>query len=119
MIVHEHGLWGDDKASAFADSDAFCLCSATENFGNAPAEAAALGLPVVVSDQCGVAEFLDAGAHRVVPYGDNAVLETALSDVLRPEIRTAAEAAAPALRSRLSWPAIAEQQAAIYQRLAS
>jgi glycosyltransferase involved in cell wall biosynthesis len=118
MIVHERGLWGGEKASAFADSDAFCLCSATENFGNAPAEAAALGLPVVVSDQCGVAEFLDPGPHRVVPYDDRAALESALGDVMRPESRAAAKAAAPALRSRLSWPAIAEQQAAIYERIA-
>jgi glycosyltransferase involved in cell wall biosynthesis len=118
MIVHEHGLWGGDKASALADSDVFCLCSATENFGNAPAEAAALGLPVVVSDRCGVAEYLDAGAHRVVAYGEMASLERALESLLRPGAPAAADAAASALRSRLSWPAIAEQQAAIYERIA-
>jgi glycosyltransferase involved in cell wall biosynthesis len=118
VVIEPNGLWGAEKGLALADSDAFCLCSATENFGNAPAEAAAVGMPVVVSDRCGVAEFLNSGVHRVVPYGEMAPLEAALGSVLRPEAREAARAVAPVLRKRLSWPAIAEQQAAIYERLA-
>jgi glycosyltransferase involved in cell wall biosynthesis len=117
VVIEPNGLWGAEKGLALADSDAFCLCSATENFGNAPAEAAAVGIPVVVSDRCGVAEFLHGGVHRVVPYGEMAPLETALGSVLRPEVREAAQEVAATLRKRLSWPAIAEQQVAIYERL--
>jgi glycosyltransferase involved in cell wall biosynthesis len=117
VIVDARGLWGAEKGEAFADSDAFCLSSATENFGNAPAEAAALGLPVVVSDRCGVAEFLDGEAHRVVPFGDMATLETAIDSLLQPGSRAAAREASAALRSRLSWPEIAREQVAIYRRL--
>jgi glycosyltransferase involved in cell wall biosynthesis len=118
VVVEPNGLWGAEKGFALADCDAFCLSSATENFGNAPAEAAAVGIPVVVSDRCGVAEFLDDRVHRVVPFGEMAPLEAAIGSVLSPGAGEAAREAASDLRRRLSWPAIAEQQVAIYERLA-
>ena len=59
LHVDVRGLWDREKFEAFAEADCFALPSQTENFGNAAAEAAAVGLPVVVSDACGVAEFLD------------------------------------------------------------
>jgi glycosyltransferase involved in cell wall biosynthesis len=118
VVIEPNGLWGAEKALALADSDAFCLCSATENFGNAPAEAAAVGIPVVVSDRCGVAEFLDGEAHRVVPFGDMASLEAAIDSLLTPGSRKAAREASESIRSRLSWPAIAREQVEIYEGVA-
>src|SRR5262249_36595766 len=46
----------DELPSMYVDADAVVLASAHENFGMVAAEAAALGVPVVVSDRCGVAE---------------------------------------------------------------
>ena len=56
--------------AAFADANVFALPSMSENFGNAAAEAAALGVPVLVSDQCGVAVASPAETTRIVPVGD-------------------------------------------------
>lgn len=110
------GLWGRAKAEALADADCLCLPSATENFGNVAAEAACLGIPSVVSNMCGVAEHLDPAASRVVPYGDVRTLTSALHSVLaEPSVREAARSAAPSLRERLDWDAIAVKQVAIYQ----
>jgi glycosyltransferase involved in cell wall biosynthesis len=117
VVVVPHGLWGRDKRSVFADADAFCLPSATENFGNAPAEAAALGIPAVVSDRCGVAELLPLEAHTVVPFGDVVALRAAIETALKPDRRKAAKRAAPAIRERLSWGSVATEQAAIYERV--
>jgi glycosyltransferase involved in cell wall biosynthesis len=111
------GLWGTAKFEALADADCFCLASATENFGVAPAEAACLGLPVVVSDQCGVAEWLDPQASRVVPYGDAAALSTALRDLLDPKAKGAAQAAAVQLKETLDWGRLARRQVEIYQEV--
>ncbi len=56
-------------------SRVFVLASATENFGNSAAEAIALGTPVVVTDQCGVATLVqETGFGEVVPVQTDAVV---------------------------------------------
>ena len=116
-FIDPDGRWGPGRAVVLADADAFCLPSLTENFGNAAAEAATLGIPVVVSDRCGVVDSLAADAHRVVPVGDVPALRDALAWALRPDAKARAEAAAADVRARLSWPAVADRQVAIYQRV--
>lgn len=60
-------LQGDQKNAALAASDLFVLCSYGENFGIAIAEAAAAGLPVIISNKVNIwREFDDAGAGLVV-----------------------------------------------------
>lgn len=115
--VDPRGRWGDERQAVFADADAFCLPSETENFGNAPAEAAALGMPVVVSDRCGVAEYLSPEAHRVVPWADVDALRAGLEWALRPGARAAAVEVAGDLRERFAWARVAEEQDTIYRRL--
>ncbi|HEV2033406.1 MAG TPA: glycosyltransferase [Candidatus Dormibacteraeota bacterium] len=118
LAVLPQGLWGSDRAQAFADADAFCLPSATENFGNAALEAAAVGMPVVISDACGAIEWLEPQGTRVVPYADVDLLAEALRDVLEnANVRRAAEAAAPRIRAALSWHAVATRQHEIYEEL--
>jgi glycosyltransferase involved in cell wall biosynthesis len=113
--VMPHGLWGGDKAAAFADADAFCLPSSTENFGNAAAEAAISGLPVVVSDQCGVAEWLPEGASWTVEVGDVAGLRRALAESLDPRVSVLAHDNAASLADSLSWGRLARDQESIYR----
>lgn len=108
------GLWGAERAQAFCDADLFCLYSQAENFGAAALEAAAAGVAVVVSDQCGAAEWLGAGSV-VVPIGR----DDALRDTLRrlttdgAERRRVAEAGRLAAAA-LTWDAVAARQARIY-----
>jgi glycosyltransferase involved in cell wall biosynthesis len=60
-------LQGDQKLAALASSDLFVLCSYGENFGIAIAEAAAAGLPVVISNKVNIwREFNEARAGLVV-----------------------------------------------------
>ena len=83
LRVDARGLWERAKFEAFAEADCFALPSQTENFGNAAAEAAAVGLPVVVSDACGVAEILDPSAHRVIGVGAVDALTAAVVELIR------------------------------------
>jgi glycosyltransferase involved in cell wall biosynthesis len=118
LVILPDGLWGRDRAQAFADADVFCLPSETENFGNAALEAAAAGVPVVISDACGAADWLKPTASRIVPYGNIEALGRALREVLDdPEARRASEAAAPRLRDDLSWDAVAHMQHRIYEEV--
>ena len=116
LVVIPRGMWGEEKAQAFADADLFCLPSANENFGNAAAEAAACGLPVVLSDQCGAAEWLDPRATLVVPYAAPRALARALElALLKGSLTAPAREAAAGLARSLSWQELARRQLAIYR----
>jgi glycosyltransferase involved in cell wall biosynthesis len=118
LAILPEGLWGRERAQAFADADAFCLSSATENFGNAALEAAAVGMPVVISDACGAAEWLEPQGTRVVPYADVELLAQAIREVIvDPRPRAAAERSAPRLRQTLAWDFVAQLQLEIYQEI--
>jgi glycosyltransferase involved in cell wall biosynthesis len=89
----------------------------TESFGLAPAEAAVCGTATIVSDRCGVAEWLGDGVE-VVPYGDVTRLSATIERLLRdPEQRRAlAERGRIAARA-LIWDVIARQQIDLYERV--
>jgi glycosyltransferase involved in cell wall biosynthesis len=118
LIVETGWRGGRRKAQAFAEADCFCLPSASENFGTAALEAAAVGLPVALTDCCGGSEWLDPKASRVVPYADPDALAVALQEVLEgEEARKAAARAAPRLRRELDWNALAVRQVDIYDEI--
>lgn len=108
------GLWGEDRRMAMADADLCVLWSASENFGTVPLEAAACGVPVVVSEQCGVAQWLGEGA-AIVPLDGDATLREALRALLADgeRRRRMGEAGRAAART-LTWDVLAAQQERIY-----
>lgn len=115
VIIHPRGVWGEEKLRMLAAASACCLPSESESFGNAAAEAAAIGLPVACTDSCGIAEWLDPETSATFTYGDRAGLVRALSKVLQPQVLTEAAEGAERFRSRFGWHSIAEQQKEIYE----
>ncbi len=115
--VHVVGpLWGDDKARFLHALDAFALPSLTENFGNAAAEAAAAGLPVVISDQCGAADLLAGlGAATVVPLDVSAMSAALAVAVAGPRPEAGPGTSAEAVRRALSPESVARRQVEIYE----
>jgi glycosyltransferase involved in cell wall biosynthesis len=110
------GIWGKDKAQALADADCVALPSESESFGSAAAEAACVGIPVVVTRTAGIAEWLDLESMAVVEYGDVDALALALKDGMTSQARhAAAQAAAPRLRETLDWANLARQQVEVYR----
>lgn len=67
-VVMAGPRFGQEKLEAFIDADIFVLPSRNENFGNAAAEAIACGIPVIVTDQCGIAPYVRDRAGLVVPF---------------------------------------------------
>jgi glycosyltransferase involved in cell wall biosynthesis len=85
------GLLGREASvQAMVDADVFVLPSMSENFGMAVAEAMLAQLPVIVSDNVGLAEDVAAsGAGLVVPLadGDNGLAEAIASLIADPARR--------------------------------
>jgi glycosyltransferase involved in cell wall biosynthesis len=100
----------EDPLPLYADADVFVLPSEGESFGLVAAEAAAAGTPVVVTDRCGIAEFLGEGEALVVP-ADAGSLRDALRRVLdEPELRARLAAGGRAAAARNSADAVVERQ---------
>ena len=105
--------WVEDveKSAIIRSSRVFVLPSATENFGNAAAEAIALGTPAVVTDACGVADVVGAtGAGAVAAVDTQAVIK-AIELVLRTDRKDVAVNVMQTYSPRT----IAAQQRAIYE----
>jgi glycosyltransferase involved in cell wall biosynthesis len=113
--VEPRGLWDDERTAAFVDADVVCLPSLHENFGAVPLEAAACGVPSVLSPQVGAVEWLGDGclvAKDLTPDGVRTALCALLHD---PERRRRLGRAARAAAESLTWRTVAARQAALYE----
>lgn len=83
--------------------DVFALPSHAESYGMAAHEAMAVGVPTVISRQCGIAELLDPTAAVLVERRDHAGLAEALQSLRDPDLaQRAADAGALWARAR-TW----------------
>lgn len=73
---------GEERAAVYLLSNAFVLPSVTENFGNVVVEAMSYGVPVVVTESVGVAEFLVAYGCGKVITAESGLLASALMSIL-------------------------------------
>jgi glycosyltransferase involved in cell wall biosynthesis len=115
QIIFPGPLFAGEKWQAYRDADVFVLPSANENFGNTAAESAACGTPVIVTDRCGVALFLER-AGLIVPL-DRTEIARALGRILDDTRfaeqcrRGCAEAA-----QQLSWDIPLDECERLYER---
>jgi glycosyltransferase involved in cell wall biosynthesis len=110
---HEH----DALPGFLAASDAVVLPSVREQFGQVIVEGMACGLPPIAVDAFGPAEIVAHGETGwLVEPDDAASLANALVEAVnRPlERRRRGERAVRAARARYSWPALAQDVAAVY-----
>jgi glycosyltransferase involved in cell wall biosynthesis len=112
-------LQGDELPAAIASADAKLFPSLTDTWGNAPLEAQASGLPVVVSDVGGPAELMEPGVTGFRIPGRNAdQLHDAMLVLMDPETRrTMGDAARRFVeRERVDEPFTAVFDSAAYRR---
>ncbi len=115
--VHVVGpVYGAEKFGALVDAACFCLPSAHEGFSIAIIEALACGLPVVISDECHFPEVEEVGAGEVVAR-DGAAVGAALTRVMgdAERRRRMGANARELVRTRFTWPTIAERSVRAYE----
>jgi glycosyltransferase involved in cell wall biosynthesis len=110
-------LYGDQKKAALVDGQVFVLPSRYENFANGVAEAIACGMPVIISDRCGIQEFVAGQVGLVVPREG-----PALADALRQLLSDTAlyelfQDACPRVAAQLSWSELLVTQEEMYARV--
>jgi glycosyltransferase involved in cell wall biosynthesis len=103
--------------SVYVDADVFVLASQHENFGMVAAEAAAAGVPSVITDGCGVAELLRDRGALVVRYSRAAVGD-ALARLLHDAgLRRSLGASGRDVARRWSWQHVAAVEEEILQSI--
>ncbi|MFN3242248.1 MAG: glycosyltransferase [Planctomycetota bacterium] len=112
-------LEGDDLLTAFASADVKLFPSTTDTWGNAPLEAQASGLPVVVSDKGGPHELMVDGVTGIKVRGrDEDDLLAAMQRLMDPDVRRrmSSSARAYAVAGRIDEPFSAILDSDAYRR---
>ena len=109
-------LYERDKLEAYVDADVYVLPSIYETFPNTVLEACACGLPVVVTDRCGIADTINGQWGLVVPYDrnqlSNAILRILTDDKIRQQFGVKGKTL---VREKFDWSKIVEQLEDVYQ----
>lgn len=107
-------LYGNDKLAALAAADLLVLPSLFESYGNAAAEAVAAGLPVLLTDTCGIARQIHGRAGIAVPV-DQPAIASGLRDLLTDAtLRTELTKHRPDVLLELSWKEPLDQMEYLY-----
>lgn len=108
-------LYGKEKLEAFVDADVFVLPSKYESFGNVALEALICGTPVIITDRCGISEWIKDMAW-VVRY-DEEELKNAILYFVEKEKKKKTEQIKENIAKRFDWSIIAEKLERIYETL--
>jgi glycosyltransferase involved in cell wall biosynthesis len=108
-------LYGEDKLCALAAADLFVLPSLMESYGNAAAEAVAAGVPVLLTEGCGIAPQIAGRAGMVVSASVSA-LEQGLRSMMEDRtVRGRLTGQMSQVRKELSWDEPLAQTEQLYE----
>jgi glycosyltransferase involved in cell wall biosynthesis/SAM-dependent methyltransferase len=107
---------GDEKRALLQRSDVFVLPSADESFGNAVAEAMAVGCPVVISPYVALQDVVSSAGAGIVAERNGASIARAVNAILSDREMADGMAAAGmrVVDDRYSWPQVAAELERMY-----
>ncbi|HEY1662554.1 MAG TPA: glycosyltransferase [Verrucomicrobiae bacterium] len=120
-VVFLGPLYGDDKARILAAADAFVLPSFSEGFSMAVLEAAASGLPILLTHECNFPELARSnGAIEISP--DFPAVEAGLRQILglpEEQRKSMGQCGRELVKKSYTWAAVTEQMCRVYTWLAN
>jgi glycosyltransferase involved in cell wall biosynthesis len=117
--VHVLPAVEEQPLELYTEADVVVLPSAGDSFGMSAAEAAAAGVPVVISERCGIKDFFEEGEALVVGYESRALSEALRTVLSNDQLRRSLAAGGLAAARRMSWDHVADAQEQIYRSIAS
>lgn len=116
-IIFTGSLHGKNKLEAYVDADVFVLPSKDhyESFGNVVLEACACGTPVILTNNCGVSEWINDDVGFIVECDKsqiaNSIYKLLSDDALREQYSINAQS----LVQKFSWSDITEKLDELYK----
>lgn len=115
-VVFLGPLYGEDKRQILAGADAFVLPSFSEGLSVAVLEAAAAGLPILLTPECHFPELAQSGAAieiaPTVPSVENGLRQ--ILELPAEQRKAMGQRGRELARKSYTWPAIAEQMCRVY-----
>ena len=119
-VVFPGPLYGEDKKQILAAADAFVLPSFSEGFSVAILEAAAAGLPVLLTPECHFPELVTAGAALEIAPQASAI-EGGLRQILElseGQRKAMGRRGLELVKQSYTWPVIAGRMCEVYEWMA-
>jgi glycosyltransferase involved in cell wall biosynthesis len=113
-VVFTGPLYDEDKQAALTGADLFVLPSRYENFANAAAEAIACGVPVIISDSCGIHSLVRGRAGLVIKAEKNALAEALRTMISDAALYQRLKDGCGAVAEQLDWGRLSEQMEGHY-----
>lgn len=109
-------LYDEEKLAAYRDADVSVLPSKDEyeSFGNVVVEAMACGTPTVVTEVCGVADWLDHESCLTVSP-DPPAIRTGIEEILRDSLSE--DSIRRYVRENFAWKAVAADLESVYSEV--
>jgi glycosyltransferase involved in cell wall biosynthesis len=93
------------------------LPSEYENFANSVAESIACGTPVVVTDRCGISEFVEQRVGLVIPRTTEALTDALRRLLTDQTLRERFASGCPEVAARLSWDGLIGPMMDLYREV--
>jgi len=115
MILFTGPLYERNKLEAYVDADVHVLPSVYEIFGITVLEAWACGAPVIVTDRCGIADFVDKVGY-VVEYDKDQLRDAIFKVVSDEELRRRfGEEGRRLVREEFGWEKVVKRVEKVYE----
>jgi glycosyltransferase involved in cell wall biosynthesis len=115
-VIFTGPLYDDAKAAVLADADVFALPSRNENFANSAAEAVACGIPVIITDACGIRSLIDGRAGLVIEPEQRPLANAIRSLISDRSLYLKLRDGCPGVAAQLGWDRLTEQMDGYYTR---
>jgi len=113
--VHFTGaVYDEEKKALLADADLFVLPSRYENFANAAAEAMACGVPVIITDSCGIRSLVEGRAGLVIQPEKEALADALRTLIHDKGLYARLKDGCRQVADHLSWDRLTEQMENYY-----
>jgi glycosyltransferase involved in cell wall biosynthesis len=116
-VIFTGALYDQDKSALLTDADIFALPSRYENFANSAAEAIAFGVPVIVTEFCGIRSLVSGRAGLVVAPEKMELAKAIRSLISDVELYGKSKAGCAEVTAQLGWDRLTEQMEGYYAQV--